>query len=148
MLSVYLLDEMEKNTIGPEAISSSDEDSVLEISASSSVPDFASDSTILYSINGRTGRLRIENSVVFFDDLIQGLTGLPSDIDNARSEEVRSKRNIESVRYGSSQCWVPAGTELVAKNHLTRLKKSATITKKLEDMFSCEKSCFSLRLYP
>ena len=62
----------------------------MEISAPSSVPDFASDSTILYLINGRTGRLLIENNVVFFGDLIQGLTGRPSGFGNARSEEVRS----------------------------------------------------------
>ena len=71
------------------------------------------------------------------------LTISSKDIDNARSEEIRSKRKIQSVQYGSSQCWVPAGTEIVAKNHLASLKKSATVTKKLEDLFSCEKSCFS-----
>ena len=61
---------------------------LLSPSSDTSVSDLASGSMMHYSLNGRAGRLHIENSVVFFYGLIQGLTDQPADIDNARSEEI------------------------------------------------------------
>ena len=45
--------------------------------------------------------------------------------------------------HGACQCWIPAGVELVAKNHMSRLRKNLVITKKLGDLFDGGKSCFS-----
>ena len=75
--------------------------------------------------------------------IIRGLIHLPSEIDNVKSGLTRSKRKHEPSRYGASQCWVPAGTELISKNYHVRLKNSAAISKNLDNLFGCEKSCFS-----
>ena len=92
----HQLDNMAKNRLGEKQLSLLDEISDLPISISpsqssdTSVSDLVSDSMMYYSLNGRAGRLHIENSVIFFDNLIQGLTDLPADIDNTRSKEIRS----------------------------------------------------------
>ena len=96
-----------------------------------------------FTLNSRAEMHRVQNGIILFDNLIRGLLDLTSEIDNTKYEKIRSNRKYTSAKYGASQFWVQAGTEIVAKSYLTKLKKSATIVTKLKNLFSCKKSCFS-----
>ena len=119
---------------------------VLENDAPStpSVPVIGQDSVLFYSLSGRAGKVKIQSDgVILAEDLLNGLSPLPFDIDNERSETVRVKRPMDFARYGRSTCWIPAGTELVSKSYLTKLKESATIVKNMKDLFGSEKCVYS-----
>ena len=63
-----------------------------------------------HTLNGRIGQLKVDNDIVFGNDITRGLIGLPSDIDDVKSESIQSKRKYESSQYESSQCWIMTGT--------------------------------------
>ena len=96
-----------------------------------------------YTLNGRAGQVCIGDGIFILGDLENGLIDLPPEIDNPKSEGIRKHQKATPIKSGSSQWWTPNGTSLIQKSYLTKLRKSATIVKKLEDLFSGEKSLFS-----
>ena len=70
------------------------------------------------------------------------MTDLPPDIDNEKSEGTQKTRPNISTQCGSSQCWIPIRMALIEKQYIAKLKKSATIVKKMDGLFSDKKSSF------
>ena len=82
-------------------------------------------------VEGRAGHVDMPiNGMVFADDLKAGLVDIPADQRSANAGGIRANRQYSMQHHGACQCWIPAGAELVAKNHMSRLRKNLIITKK------------------
>jgi len=100
--------------------------------------------TLYYNKLGLAGSLEIDGPIIFVEDLDKGLAKIPADMNNAKSESMRKRRNWVLAKYGPVLVFIPAGLALVGKNNLTRWKKANQIILKLDDLFDGGK-CLLLR---
>ncbi len=62
-------------------------------------PIITKETQLHFTIAGRTGHVPIQcNGVIFVEDLLQNLADIPSDIDDAKSNNIRSNRKMEEAR--------------------------------------------------
>lgn len=98
---------------------------------------------IHYTFNGRAGIVKPDDSgVILFSELAENLEPLTPEM-MGDANGIRSRRRIHLQRYGKSHAWAPAGTVLVGRDYLTKLKKSAEIVKNLKDLMDADKCVIS-----
>ena len=69
------------------------------------------------------GKLALpSNGLILMQTLRDNL--LPSD---DKENEMRAQKEFIVAGYGPTQCWVPVGTEVLAKHQLTRLRQQAKV---------------------
>ena len=109
------------------------------------------DIDIQYIINGgEAGTLNITKDtllggggIIQLHELVEGLEGLPSNIDNKKSAKSRQKKNWKITEFGASQICHPKGTVVVSKRYHNHAKKCAAVVKKLLWLFNGKQHRFS-----
>ena len=87
--------------------------------------------TIYYMLGGRAGKMALpSNGLILLRKLRENL--LPCDDEE---NEMRARKEFIVGGYGPTQCWVPVGTEVVAKHQLTRLRQQAKVASQWNSLF-------------